>query len=970
MAKLCAEVTATYKNSAMRTVLQDFLASLDKWGKIALERYIRINYDEKRVLIWPSQRRGIERLVQGNSFALCTPTGSGKTTVAKLAIIQSLFNQANPNFDEKIAPLAIYLVSSRALAVEVEIKFNRVFRRIHKPNVQVTGLYGGTDWGPTDAWLTTEEPTVLICTYEKAEALIRFLGVPFLYRVSLIIVDEAHSVQFNGQSDQLQQSESRSLRLESLINRLLTHLERKSRVIALSAVAAGAEDTIAQWITGHPEVQVTQIHYRSTRQLVGRLECLPHREFQIYYDLLDNASLQFEDSDHKGSPFVPKPFPACPPAPNLEEDGIEKQLRPYLFWAAMHLAAPDDQGQQRAVLISVTQGIWGYAKDLLQLIEETWNNIEEPTLFKELSNKENIEKPTFFKEPTDKNKLNLWRKCLQACKDYYSERSREYRLLQKGIVVHHGKMPGLMARLLIEVIQERIVHLVLATSTLSEGVNLPFETVLIPTLRRGQKNISVQEFNNLIGRTGRPGFGTEGRGLVLLHPQSSEWNINNSRDLYFKFIKELKERKAITDDTNAKSPLAELLILIKEKWQELTKSTDENEFMMWLETTAPLTLEEQEISPAVESLDTLDSILLSNLVEIEQISNSILTSDELEDALRRVWQKSYAYYATQQEIKWENIFIRRGKSLNTNIYPNFTERKRLYHTNLPPRAGKQLLNKYQDIVNLLKQGEEYALYDDDKKFEYISTVVNSIKELPKFNFSKEEIGKSSWKQILRWWLNPSKSKWPSETKVSDWHQYISQNLIYRFNWGLGSVIALAMDDAHKDIIIPLSFSLDDWPQTGLPWIVFWLKELITWGTLEPVAAYLLAKGIKFTRADAQTAAQEYYKQVQAQPPNEQLDARTIRNWTIDFYKDKKIANDFKKLSKDIKVELLRDFSKTTKQFFRVIPIEKDNKVCWLDPGGFPLAICDKTNGWDSNYLNIFDFKLDPIKKLVLTESYI
>ena len=36
--------------------------------------------------------------------------------------------------------------------------------------------------------------------------------------------------------------------------------------------------------------------------------------------------------------------------------------------------------------------------------------------------------------------------------------------------------------------------------------------------------------------------------------------------------------------------------------------------------------------------------------------------------------------------------------------------------------------------------------------------------------------------------------------------------------------------------------LDDWPRSGLPWIAFWIKEIITWGTLDPVAAYLLARG--------------------------------------------------------------------------------------------------------------------------------
>ena len=98
------------------------------------------------------------------------------------------------------------------------------------------------------------------------------------------------------------------------------------------------------------------------------------------------------------------------------------------------------------------------------------------------------------------------------------------------------------ARLLIDLIDQRIIHLVLATSTLSEGVNLPFETVLIPNLQRWDNdrncnvNISIRDFANLVGRAGRPGFGTEGRCLVLMSNfQSSLRRHYNSLDLLHKY---------------------------------------------------------------------------------------------------------------------------------------------------------------------------------------------------------------------------------------------------------------------------------------------------------------------------------------------------------------------------------------------------------------------------------------------------
>ena len=51
------------------------------------------------------------------------------------------------------------------------------------------------------------------------------------------------------------------------------------------------------------------------------------------------------------------------------------------------------------------------------------------------------------------------------------------------------------------------------------------------------------------------------------------------------------------------------------------------------------------------------------------------------------------------------------------------------------------------------------------------------------------------------------------------------------------------------------------PRSGLPWIAFWLKEIITWGTLEPVAAFLLARGDAVDRPQAEREAAAYYAQL-------------------------------------------------------------------------------------------------------------
>src|SRR5262249_39608291 len=155
----------------------------------------------------------------------CTPTGSGKTTVATIAIVQALF--ATPvNQPDLIvgnaSNLVLYLVPSRALAAEVESRLAADLRGLAAEPVVITGLYGGIDWGPTDAWVQADRLTIVVCTFEKADALLRFLGILFLDRIRLIVIDEAHMVEHSNQTiTRASEGPSRSLRLEQLGARIL-----------------------------------------------------------------------------------------------------------------------------------------------------------------------------------------------------------------------------------------------------------------------------------------------------------------------------------------------------------------------------------------------------------------------------------------------------------------------------------------------------------------------------------------------------------------------------------------------------------------------------------------------------------------------------------------------------------------------------------------------------------------------------
>lgn len=77
--------------------------------------------------------------------------------------------------------------------------------------------------------------------------------------------------------------------------------------------------------------------------------------------------------------------------------------------------------------------------------------------------------------------------------------SRFISLLRRGIVIHHGSMP-LRTRMLVEkFVNSKLCRLCFSTSTLEQGINMPFDVVLLDRF----ENSKPLAIKNLIGRAGR-----------------------------------------------------------------------------------------------------------------------------------------------------------------------------------------------------------------------------------------------------------------------------------------------------------------------------------------------------------------------------------------------------------------------------------------------------------------------------------
>lgn len=102
----------------------------------------------------------------------------------------------------------------------------------------------------------------------------------------------------------------------------------------------------------------------------------------------------------------------------------------------------------------------------------------------------------------------------------YLGESLNFEALKKGYVIHNAGLLPTQKRLMEELSQKKLVKVIIATETLSAGINMPVKTTVITTPRKpssksdglpdGKINIPINLGKQMLGRAGRRGIDTEG----------------------------------------------------------------------------------------------------------------------------------------------------------------------------------------------------------------------------------------------------------------------------------------------------------------------------------------------------------------------------------------------------------------------------------------------------------------------------
>ncbi|EMF1403346.1 DEAD/DEAH box helicase, partial [Pseudomonas aeruginosa] len=456
-AALLNRLLARFERSNIRAVLPE--------GKTAFWTPLINSFIDRKPSTWeffPSQIQAIERGLLGNaeSYSLQMPTGAGKTTLCETLLYWHL--KRNPTH------VAIMMVPYRSLASELR---NSLVRQLNRLGIAARCAYGGTI--PSgDEVHGLDHINALIATPESLSGILS-ADPAFAQRISLVICDEGHLLDSSG----------RGIGLELLLARMKARLANPIRFVFMSAIIPNIEE-INAWLGGDENTVIRSTYrpaiaefsvLRSSGTGVNksvRLDMHPHAQQRHYaiHGFLDRSSFQYVNPQ-------------------------TGRTKTYTFTSTKTLAV----GAARKVLSMGTTAIFAANKrgnqGAIGLAEE---------LIKQL------ECPLPLPRPVDYADIETLRTRVDYLETEFGAGWIGAMSLRNGAVLHHGDIPQETREVLEQLLRERRIQLVICTSTLAEGVNLPIRSLVLYSVQRrvgsGQpENMLARDIKNLVGRAGRAG---------------------------------------------------------------------------------------------------------------------------------------------------------------------------------------------------------------------------------------------------------------------------------------------------------------------------------------------------------------------------------------------------------------------------------------------------------------------------------
>jgi helicase len=477
-----------YAHLALDILLRHSLAKVFRSERIRVPPgYLEALLDSAVRVLLPPQVAAItqSRLLDDDKNILISfPTSTGKTLLGELTIHSSLTEKEG---------VAVYIAPYVALAGQI----HDTFAKRMPPGITLHAMIGG--YGVTNSFDFEVGRHVVVATPERFDALVR--SHPNInHHLRSVVIDEAHIVS----------NAVRGIRLEGIITRLRMLQSRglRFRIVCLSAVI-GDTDAMINWL-GSERSLLISTDWRSTARRIHFWS----EEGRLLWLLGDDVLSR--DGQTPSSVIASERLPW--PEPNIYPSATFAQTRRQSAMVHRNVAYLAQR------LIDENTGpvlcLCGSKPGTRALANEIAVRLSVPEVVPGL--------------------IEDFAVLLRSKYPYLGALAAQ---LEKGVAYHNASLPTEVRKRIEEAIMAGHVRAVAATTTLAEGIDLPFySTILVDWLVwDGTKSQPIDPllFRNIAGRSGRAGFHTEGEMYVFDnvngHPQFTGPQVRRSlqREIFF-----------------------------------------------------------------------------------------------------------------------------------------------------------------------------------------------------------------------------------------------------------------------------------------------------------------------------------------------------------------------------------------------------------------------------------------------------
>jgi hypothetical protein len=725
--RLCRNMIEDLWSSALHNVLPtEPPAGGEKRYAELRDLFIATLYGRRcaEIELWPSQLEAARRASDAtDDLVVALPTSAGKTRIAEITALMAL----------SAGRRVLIVTPLRALSAQTERSFRKTFAPL---GFTVSSLYGaaGMTQGDEDALRTRD---IVIATPEKLDFALRN-DATLINDVGLIVLDEGHMI---GPSE-------REIRYETLVQRLLRRPDQVNRrIVCLSAILPDGEqlDDLTAWIRGDAPGEPVRSIWRPTRQRFGAITW-GGRSAKLAFDL---------DED---GPFLPRFVTASGPL------GGHQKARPTDTKELTLFAAWEFAEQGKRTLIFITQANWveSYGKTVVELVKRTY-----------------LEPLVAADDPAITRAVEVGTEWLGAGHP-------AVQCLKLGVAVHHGRLPNPFLRELELLLTHGVLKVIIASPTLSQGLNLNAAVLLAPILYRSGVAITGEEFANVAGRAGRAFVDVEGliAHVIFDKPQwrMREWArlVASARSraltsgliqIIDEVIKRLAETGSITRDD-----AYEYLANAREAWIDPNEGVDGGN-----EEDDDAAETDVDVEPLSQLIEKLDATVTGLIEALDANSDDLPRL--LDEALRgSLWARQIAR-REENDAHWHRfILASRARLIWSKTTP--LERRGHFAMGVGLDAGLALDALAPVLEPLIDAADMAAVQGDVETLgRTLEALADNLLRVRPFVPAVD--APANWRQILRAWVAGR-----PVTEIGPAHmRYIEDAFAYRLVWALEAMRA-------------------------------------------------------------------------------------------------------------------------------------------------------------------------------------